>query len=130
MTENDCGSCDYQGRVEQKRAECRVDGKWHDRGYICEDFKEYVQGKNTEERISEAREIIRNREAREAERSRREFEEKKAQKDRNHAAELLRLRIDSDKKQWKASLWWQGLLVLIGAILGFIGGLVLQYLRK
>jgi hypothetical protein len=130
MAEKDCGSCDHQGGFEQKRVECRVDNKWHERGYRCQDFKEYVQGKNTEERVLEAHEIRRRREAGEAEQNRREFEEKMAQKDRDHTEELQRLRMEFDRKLWRASWWWQVLLVVFGWALGVAGTVVFQALRK
>lgn len=120
MKEDDCGSCDHQGRVELKRVECLVDGEWHERGDKCEDFKDYVHSKLNEQRASEAREIGRGRQAAKDEQSRREFEEKMAQKDREHAEELQRLRMEFDRKQWRASWWWQIVLFVIGTIVGAV----------
>jgi len=110
MSKEDCASCDYQGRVEQKRAECRIDGEWHKRGFICDDFKEYVQGKSNEERLAQAFEIRR---------------ERGAKKEREHAEELQRIRMEFDKKLWRTRWWWQLILVIIGAVLGFFGKMIL-----
>jgi hypothetical protein len=122
MNEKDCGCCDYQGGLEQTRVECRVNGEWHKRGHRCEDFKEYVQSKNESERVSQAIEKRREKENRANEQSRREFDDKMAQKDREHATELQRMRMEFDKKQWRASWWWQIILF----ISGFVAGLILK----
>jgi cation transport ATPase len=120
MSEKDCGNCDYQGEgMEQKKVECRVDGKWHERGYKCEDFKEYVQGKNVSVRVTQSTEKKRERETKASEQSRREFEEKESQKNRDHAAELTRKQMEQAKKLWMASWWWQIILIFIGAALGY-----------
>ena len=119
MSEKDCGSCDYQGRIEQQRVECRVDNEWHKRGHSCENFKEYVQGKTQEEKTSEAREIMRRRQEREADQSRRDFEEKMAMR-----------REKFEKKLWLASWWWQIGLLVFGTLLGIAGTLIVQALKK
>ncbi len=61
----------------------------------------------------------RRKEAKEAEQRQREFDEKMAERAREH-----------DRKLWRASLWWQAALVVSGAILGVIGTLIVQALTK
>ena len=129
MDKPDCGSCDHQGQVEhkKKRVECRVDGQWHERGYRCEDFKEYVQGKTTKERRAEALEIRRERRAEAEGQKDKEFAEKMAQierkhqdklaqKDREHVEKLQEIRMEFDKKLWRLSWWWQLILVFMGGL--------------
>jgi hypothetical protein len=108
MSKKDCGSCDYQGKVEQERAECRIDMKWHKRGFICDDFKDYVQGKSNGERVAEAHVIGGERRARKA------------------AEELQRKQMEFDKKLWKTRWWWQLILVIIGAVLGVVGTIIFK----
>ena len=108
MNKEDCGSCDYQGRVEQKRAECRIDMKWHERGFICDDFKDYVQGKSNGERVAQAQAIRGERRASKL------------------AKELQRERMEFDKKLWRTRWWWQLILVIIGAVLGVVGTIIFK----
>lgn len=139
MSEQDCGSCDHQGDINhpQKKVECLIDGEWHERGYACEDFKEYVQGKTSEERISEARDIRRRKDAKAAEQREIEFAEKMAQKDREHDAqsaqlkmkhdaELQKEKMKHDKKLWWATVRWQLILAFVSAVLGFGVGWILK----
>ena len=90
MKEPNCGNCDHLLRVEQKRVACRIDGEWHERGYRCNDFKDYVQGNTNENRQAEALEIRREREAKAAEQRQREFAGKETQKDRELAKKFQR----------------------------------------
>jgi hypothetical protein len=126
MSDKDCGSCDYQGSVEQQRVECRVDNKWHERGYTCPDFKDYDSNKNQSERLAQALEKRKERVAKATEQGERKFVEKMAQKNREHDAGLQQERMAFDRRQWTASWWWQSILVVVGAILGFIAGLLLK----
>lgn len=71
----------------------------------------------------------------------REHAEEIARKNREHAAELARLgrKHDADmtsmkmahsKKLWRASFWWQLILVIISAGLGVGGTLIIQAILK
>jgi len=60
----------------------------------------------------------------------REFIEMMEEKAREHAAKLVRAKIESRKKQWRASWWWQLFLVAIGAILGLVGRWVFLQIWK
>ena len=62
-----------------------VDSKWYEKSHSCEDFKEYVQGKTNEARLTEALEVKRRKDATAAEQREREFAEKMAQKNRERA---------------------------------------------
>jgi uncharacterized protein YhaN len=120
MKEKDCANCDYQRSIDsQHRVKCLVDGLWHERGYRCEDFKDYEQSKNVLEKLSQAFEKKWERETKANGESEREFAEKMAQRDRDHATELQRERMAFDKKLWMASWWWQLGLILFGALVGF-----------
>jgi hypothetical protein len=136
MSNQDCGSCDYQGAIQRDRAECRVDSKWRERGFRCDDFKDYDHSKTQEERLKQAIERKREREATTVGQWEREFAERMAQrereyaeglanKDREHATELQKQRMEFDARLWKASWWWQLALVIGGALLGFITNLLL-----
>jgi len=148
MSDKNCGHCDYQGGGDQKRIECRVDNEWHEIGYSCDDFKVFVPSKTQEERRAEAYAVGRRKEAKDAEQSRKEFEEKMAEKDRVHAEELQRVRMEFDdklaqkdrehaaelvqkelrqeKKLWKASWWWHLILIAVSATLGFLASWLLN----
>jgi hypothetical protein len=126
MSDKDCGNCDYQGGVTRESAECLIDGKLHPRGYTCQDFKDYVHDKNLDVRLTQAIEKRKEREASTSERRERAFVEKMAQQDREHDAKLQQDRMRFDKRLWRASWWWQSILVVVGAILGFIAGLLLK----
>ncbi len=109
MNKEDCGSCDYQGKVEEERAECRVDFKWHESPHFCDDFKEYVQDKSNGERVAEAQAVRAERRA------------------LNLAAGLQRERMKFEKKMWWQTLWWQFILAFISAGLGFLLGWLLTH---
>jgi len=126
MDNKDCGSCDYQGVVQPQRVECRIDDNWHERGYHCNDFKDYVQGKTAEERVKQAIEKKQAKERLLAEQREKELAEALAKKGREHAKELQSKRMQFDKKLWRASWWWQVILVFLGAILGFIANMLLN----
>jgi len=111
MSEEHCGGCDYHILVRQGLFECRIDGERHERGYHCKHFKTHDPRKSSEDRQTD---VIGKR---------REIE---AQKDREHAIELAQTRMTFDKKLWRASWWWQLILVVIGAVLGFIGTIIFK----
>jgi hypothetical protein len=108
MNKEDCGSCDYQGRVEQKRAECRIDFKWHERPHFCGDFKDYVQGKSNGTRLAEAQAVRAERRALKL------------------AAGLQKERMEFETKMWRQTLLWQFILTLMSAGLGFLVGWLLK----
>jgi len=138
MSDKDCGSCDYQGDVvTSDHAECMVDLESHERGCICQDFKVHVPGKHMNVRLAQAAAKRKEREAKATEQRDREFAEKMAQKDREKTEEIARInREHADKlqqkgmaferKQRRTSFWGQVVLVVVGAILGFIAGLLLK----
>jgi len=88
MSGKNCGNCDYQGEVTQQRVECMVDLESHERGYSCQDFKDYVPGKNQSVRLAMALEKRKERAAKASEQRNREFAEELARKDREHADEI------------------------------------------
>ena len=114
-----CGNCDHYHYLKQRKVDCIVDGELHDTGNSCDDYKKRVTGKTLEARLTEALEVRRIKEAKAAEQRKREFDEKMAEKAREH-----------DRKLWRASLWWQAALVVSGAILGVIGTLIVQASTK
>ncbi len=108
-----------------------VDGKVYEKPHTCDRFKQYVQGRNKEERLALALEKRREEEDARKTKEDRNFSEKLAQKDREHAeelaqkatahsAELARLQREQNKKLWRASWWWQLGLVILGAVIGFV----------
>ena len=120
MSKPECGSCGRQGDfVTSEKIQCLVDGKIYKRPHFCDDFIVYVGRKTSEARLSDALDVRRIREAKAAEQRNREFAEKMAEKDREY-----------NKKLWRASLWWQAVLIIFGAIFGVIGTLVVQALSK
>ena len=121
-----CGNCDHYHYGKQEKIECFVDGKWHETGDSCDDYKKRVTGKTLEARLTEALEIRRIKEAKAAEQRKREFDKREAEKDRQHAKELLQMRMKFDKRLWRASWWWQLILVVIGAGLGILGTLIFK----
>ncbi len=119
MTDRNCGNCDYQGIITQTTRECLVDGKVYEKPHTCDRFKQYVQGRNKEERLALALEKKREEDDAKKTKEDRDFSEKLAQKDRAHSAELARLQREQNKKLWRASWWWQLVLVIFGAVIGY-----------
>jgi len=126
MSEGHCGNCDHYHYGKPGKIECFVDGNWHETGDSCDDYKKRVTSKPLEARLTESLEVKRSKEEKEAEQRNREFAEKEAEKDRQHAKELQQERINFDKKLWRASWWWQLILVVIGAVLGFVGTIIFK----
>ena len=112
MSEGQCGNCDHQGGIAEKKWECRIDGKLHENESNCENFKVYIQGKIKEERIQEAEGIKNRMEAQkgrdhavEIARLNRKHSAEIAQINRDHAEEMQNRRMLFDSKFWKAN-WW------------------------
>jgi hypothetical protein len=55
-TKKNCGSCNFQGEIKQKQIFCYFYNDWHDIGYSCQNFTDYVSGMLTDQRqkIAEA----------------------------------------------------------------------------
>ena len=131
MADRNCGNCDYQGNITQTTEECLIDGKVYEKPHTCDRFKQYVHGRNKEERLALA--LKKSKEEEDARKTKedrdfseklaqkdREHTEELAQKDRDHAAELARLQREQNKKLWRASWWWQLILVIFGGVIGFV----------
>ncbi|TET66051.1 MAG: hypothetical protein E3J56_15000 [Candidatus Aminicenantes bacterium] len=126
MSEGHCGNCDHYHHLKQGKVDCIVDSKLHDTGDSCDDYKTRIPSKSSTVRSEEGLEVRRSREAKAAEQRDREFAEREAEKDRQHAKELLQTRMKFDKRLWRATWWWQLILVVIGAGLGIFGTLIFK----
>jgi hypothetical protein len=113
MSEQECGSCDHQGKVTREKAECLVDSKIYERPHHCDDFKEYIQGKNEERRLKESLEVKRTKEAKAAEKRMRDFEEKMAQKQRDFEKTLQ----DENRKSQTRLVILAGLIALLTSLI-------------
>ena len=120
MSGKTCGHCDYHEGVRPGEIECLVFSAWFDKNHSCEQFKEYSHSKTLEIRAAEALYVKKALDAKASAKSEQEFAERMAQKDRDHDDELQRQRMAFDKRLWRASWWWQALLVIGGAVLGFL----------
>ena len=93
-------------------------------------YKKRVTGKSLDARQKESLEVRRRKEAKEAEQRQREFAEKMAEKDMQHEKGLQQMRMKFDKRLWRASWWWQLILIIVSAGLGVIVTLVVQALTN
>ncbi len=126
MSEGQCGNCDHYHYLKQRKVDCIVDGELHDTGNSCDDYKKRVTGKSLEARQKESLEVRRRKEAKEAEQRQREFAEKMAEKDMQHEKELQQMRMKFDKRLWRASWWWQLILIVVSAGLGCLAAWILK----
>ena len=126
MSEGHCGNCDHYHYGKEGKIECFVDGEWHDSGDSCDDYKKRVTSKPLEARQTEALEVRRIKEAKAAEQRKREFDEKMAEKDMQHEKGLQQMRIKFDKRLWRASWWWQLILIVVSAGLGCLAAWILK----
>lgn len=67
MSEGHCGNCDHYHHLKQGRIDCIVDGKLHDTGDSCDDYKKRIPNKSSTVRSEEGLEVRRSREAKAAE---------------------------------------------------------------
>jgi len=136
MEKTNCGNCNWHDEIKQKRTYCLFYDGWSDINYTCENFVKY-SNMNREERsrrASEARERLETKEREEREKQegeRRAQEEQRhaeeiARLNRNHTTELQQTRMTFDKKLWRASWWWQLILVVIGTVLGVVGTIIFK----
>jgi len=130
MSEGQCGNCDHYQYIKHGKIECLVDGKLHDTGDSCDDYKTRIPSKSITVRSEEALEVKRSKKAKEAEQRQREFAEKTAEKGMQHEKELQQMRMKFDKRLWRASWWWQLILIVVSAGLGVIVTLVVQALTN
>jgi len=126
MSGNTCGHCDHHEGVRSGEIECLVFSAWFDKYHSCEHFKEYSHSKTLEIRAAEALYVKKAIDAKASAQSEQEFAERMAQKEQDHNTELQRQRMEFDKRLWLASWWWQVVLIAGGAILGFLGSLLLR----
>ena len=136
MEKTNCGNCNWHDEIQQKKTYCLIDDQWYDVSHSCENFLKYSYI-NREDRAERAREFRKRlesgaREQREKEEAtvkeqrEREFAGELARKDREHASELQQVRMTFDKKLWRASWWWQLILIVVSAGLGFLGAWILK----
>jgi len=145
LSKNHCGHCDFHGDVRSPNIFCLVDNKWNPNDHTCDRFSVYVK-RNREERFQLARDKQREEKKARQRQEDREFDERlaqverdhaeelaqkdrehiegMAQKERDHATELARLQREQNKKLWRASWWWQLVLIIMGALIGYFVKLI------
>jgi ABC-type sugar transport system permease subunit len=136
MNKTNCGSCNWHDEIKQKRTYCLFYDRWLDVNQKCENFVEYsyINREERSRRASEARERVdaKEREEREKQEAERRAQEDKrhaeeiARLNREHAEELQQMRMKFDTRMWWQTLWWQFILALISAGLGFLAGWFLK----
>ena len=126
MSGNTCGHCDHHLGVRSGKIECLVYSDWFDKNNSCEHFKEYSHSKTLEIRAAEALYVKKTIDARVSKLSKQEFAERMAQKESDHDEDLQRQRMKFDKNLLRASWWWQTLLVVLGAALGYGASMLLR----
>ena len=108
MSEGQCGNCDHYHYGKHRKIECLVDGKLHNPDDSCDDYKTRIPNKSLTVRSEEALEVKRSKEAKELQQERMKF----------------------DSRLWRASWWWQLILIVVSVGLGVIGTLIVQALTK
>jgi hypothetical protein len=51
MVSKNCGHCNYQGDLKQRRIFCAVDQEWYDMGHSCEHWIEFSGNMRKEDRL-------------------------------------------------------------------------------
>jgi len=124
-----CGTCNWHDEIKLKKVYCLFHDRWFDINYTCENFIDYSY-LNREERSRRATEARKRVEAQAKDEQEKQEAERRAQDSKLHAEEIARInrkhedklhqmRMKFDKKMWWNTLWWQIILAVISAGLGF-----------
>ena len=117
MEKRNCGHCNFQGDLKQKRVLCLFDNEWHDVNYSCEQWIEYSSSMPRHERLEWAKGIRARYDS-----EKREDEDKRFQRERDWEDK------EFQKERDKKSRRFQVLLFIWGWISGIITILITQWI--